>query len=393
MAKAKKILLDKDVLFYSAYTIWFSGSMIFGRSTLDTFLGLSSIFWLKKVCYPICAVLIIMVFYLSGLFTGFGKKQLSQNIVPAILVVLFGFSWLQSGFGTYFMALMFILAAKEINLRNLPRIALIMQSIVISLIIFLALTGKIENVSFLYERMNQPPVYRQALGLRHPNALGAQFVQFCIGWLWIRWKKWKWYDYSVYAFSICFVYTICNSITSVLLIALCAFLHFFYKLLIRNGYRACMEKLIGISIWAVPAVCIFISYFYSETSAFMAVADHLVAWRFKIASWFLQDYPATFLGSRLPRDASSDILYVDIIVRYGCIILFLILSGIRRLMKYAVRENMYPLVISIFIYTLYGITEQCPYQLMYNFTLLYLVHVIYGQNVWKDLGKYSEKFR
>ena len=57
MDKLKKMLPEKDVLYYIAFFVWFSGSMLFGRSTLKDLPGINAAFLLKKVCYPICAVL------------------------------------------------------------------------------------------------------------------------------------------------------------------------------------------------------------------------------------------------------------------------------------------------------------------------------------------------
>jgi hypothetical protein len=378
ISKYKKILPDKNSIYYTAYITWLSISLLFGRSTLKTFLGISTSFWLKKVCYPICGVLILIVFSVSGFMEKPNKKQLKQYFFMGILVGVFGISWILSDSGTFFMQLMFIIAAKEINLQKLPRITIVCQMIIVPIIICLAMVGAIENISFMYERINLEPVYRQSLGFRHPNALGAQIVQFCICWLWIRWEKWKWYDYFLYVTAIWLVYTICNSITSIILILLTGAMNGIYRLLIKIKHTKLLDDMISICIWLIPAVCIIISYFYSETNPLITAADHIVSWRFKLANGFLRDNPATCIGTKLPPNIGSDCIYVDTITRYGWIILFFILLGMYRMLRYAIKNRMYPLIISIFIFGIYGITEHYPYLLMFNFTLIFLAYAIYG---------------
>ncbi len=378
MDKLKKMLPEKDVLYYIAFFVWFSGSMLFGRSTLKDLPGINAAFLLKKVCYPICAVLILSVMFLSGFFCRPDKKKMKEYIKVGALCLLFFVSWRISGWGTYFMQLMFLISAKEVDLQKLPRVTLVSQCIVVTLIISLALTGVIENISYVYERMNSMSVYRQALGFVHPNALGAQIVQFCIVWLWIRWKNWKWYDNLVYAVAACFIFMVSNSVTSTLLILLMAAVNGIYWILINKKRTEIYERFMCICVLAVPVMSIPLAYLCTETNKTFAVLDRIISWRFIMANRFLREYPASLLGTRMPAADGTDLLYIDILVKYGGVILAIILFGMYRLMKHAISRKMYPLVISIFIYTLYGIMEHYPYLLMYNFTLVYLVNVIYG---------------
>ena len=99
ISKYKKILPDKNSIYYTAYITWLSISLLFGRSTLKTFLGISTSFWLKKVCYPICGVLILIVFSVSGFMEKPNKKQLKQYFFMGI--------WNKLdivGFGNFFYA-------------------------------------------------------------------------------------------------------------------------------------------------------------------------------------------------------------------------------------------------------------------------------------------------
>ncbi len=374
----KRRMPDKNRIYYAAFIIWFACSMLFGRSTLKDLPGINAAFWLKKVCYPICGMLILMVMFLSGFFDKPDRKKVREYLPAALLVVVFGLSWRISGWGTYFMQLMFLVAAKEIDLRKLPRITLYVQLIVVAFIISLSLTGVIENISYVYNRMNSIPVYRQALGFVHPNALGAQVVQFSIVWLWIRWERWKWYDNAVYALAAYFIFVISNSVTSTLLIVLIGCINLVYRLLLKRKHARVLEGMMQACVAAVPVISVPLAYLCTETNEKLAVFDRIISWRLIMANRFLREFPASLLGRRIPSDAGTDLLYIDILVKYGGIILAVLIIGMYLLMKYAVSRKIYPLVISVFIYTLYGITEHYPYLLMYNFTLVYLAKVIYG---------------
>ena len=378
MEKIKKWMPDKNSLYYAAFIIWFSCSMLFGRSTLRDLPGIQAAFWLKKVCYPICGMLILLVMFLSGFFDRPDRKKVREYLPAVLLAVLFGLSWMISGWGTYFMQLMFLISAKEIDLRKLPRITLYVQLIVVALIISLSLTGVIENISYVYYRMNSIPVYRQALGVVHPHALGAQVVQFGIVWLWIRWERWKWYDNAVYALAAYSIFMVSNSVTSTLLIVLIPCIYFLYRLLLKRKHAGVLEGIMKACVPAVPILIMPLAYLCTETNEKLAVFDRIISWRLIMANRFLLEYPASLLGRRIPSDAGTDLLYIDILVKYGGIILAVLVIGMYLLMKYAISKKMYPLVLSVFIYTFYGITEHYPYLLMYNFTLVYLVNVIYG---------------
>ena len=253
------------------------------------------------------------------------------------------------------MQLMFLISAKEIDLRRLPRITLYVQLIVVVLIISLSLTGVIENISYVYYRMNSIPVYRQALGFVHPNALGA-----------------------VYALAAYSIFMVSNSVTSTLLIVLIPCIYFLYRLLLKRKHAGVLEGIMKACVPAVPILIMPLAYLCTETNEKLAVFDRIISWRLIMANRFLREYPASLLGRRIPSDAGTDLLYIDILVKYGGIILAVLVIGMYLLMKYAISKKMYPLVLSVFIYTLYGITEHYPYLLMYNFTLVYLVNVIYG---------------
>ncbi len=368
-----KLKERKDTLFYVTYAIWFSTSLFWGRSTLGSFFGADPAFLLKKVCYPVCAVLLLLVFCLGRNF------RLRQMLLAGLLVFAFGIGYVMSGSGTFFMQMIFIIAAEGVDLKKMPHVTLGIQCIVIPLIIVLALTGVMENITVFYNRRVGAAAFRQALGFKHPNALGAQTVQLCICWLWLRWEKWKWHDYVSFFALAYFTYKVSNSYTSVVIILLIAFMAYLYKQLLKTSHAGILEKGICACVAFIPMVSLLISYLYVGTNKAMVFFDRVISLRFSRANEFLLSHNLSLFGQWIPEEIGTDNTYANFVVKFGVVILALIVWGMFRLAQYAIRRHMQPLLISIFIYMVYGLTEGYSFQMVFNFTLIYLVYAI-----WED---------
>lgn len=383
----RKLILNKSRLLYITYAFFLATSIIFSRSKIETFLGMDSHIWLRAVCYPACAVFLMFLVVIESRYT------VREIITSTILLLVFTFCYINSGSGVYLLGTLFVIAAKGVKLDKIPLVTWLTLILVLLLIVTLALSGKIENVVVHHYRVIGDTVrIRQSLGFNHPNALGAQLAQLSICWLWIKWDKWRVYHNLFWVLLLAVAYFLCNSQSSVVVIFLVMLMVFCSKAILRfskeRRWKA-FEKWGRHFVWFCPAFTFIASHYYNPANPLMSLIDAMTSKRISYARRFLNIYAVSFLGSNRILDeeiSGSDNVYANIVVKYGIVVLVIIIVGMYLLFCYAAKERLYPLMISIFVYSFYGLTEGYCYQLVYNFVLIYLSIIVFNKEARREVS-------
>lgn len=371
--------IDNSRIFLLEYILFLSSFFIFDKSTINTFMGIEKNIIFTYFFSPLC-----FIGLLSLLFFG-SKYTREEKITVGTLLALFGLSCVFSGSITFLTGVLFIVSTKSVNLKSLPKIVFYTQAAVIAVIALLALTGTIDNYGFhSYRIVNEDyGIYRQSLGFSHPNVLGAQLVQLSVCWLWLTWDKWKWYKYLIYIPIVAMVIFVCNSQTSVVVVLLLIIMAVAIRILLQSEKFYKIQYLITHCVWLCPLSTFVAGYLYDPSNNIWVLIDKIISKRIRKVHSFLELRSVTLLGTRLKDDglASVDNIYANTSVNEGIIILIILVVGSFVMCRYAVRKKMYPLYISIIVYSIYGLTEGYCYKLPYNFTLLYFSLIIFNKKV------------
>ena len=373
-----RVLTKSTKMFICAYILYYSFSLFFWNSTFNFFLEIPSETWQIVFSIPTFVLLVCKVLFFQK-YTGI------QLLMVSILTIVFFVGYYFSGAYRILIGLLFVIAAKDIDVLNVAKIAMKTIAFMIILIAIFSLVGITNNTISVRDG-----AVRFTLGFRHPNNLGDQVFQFFACWIFTRWHKIRWFDY-LWVFSLALLfYFFCNSRTSFYLTIFLLVCAFAFKSVAKNNTLILLVKVI---IVLCPIISIFLTVFYDRSNSILLGFDSLFSGRLQLAhehylfagfSLYGQKDTIKTLGFAL------DNAYVYNAIVFGMVSLFFILTAIYLCIIKAEKENYTPAIIIITAYCLYSLFELVLFSPTSNILLLLLLSYVLYSSKRSSLNSSSE---
>ncbi|TGY42445.1 hypothetical protein E5347_09510 [Clostridium sartagoforme] len=382
-----------DLLYYSAYIILFIKVVFFHKSQINTAIDTEIVGILSKMCSLIffANCTIIMIF-----LQEYKKKE---KYIILLLIGIFFISAMKAESLTLLGALVLILSSKKIDFDRFNKVSLIAQIIIVGLIIILAAGNIIDNGNIL--RGNSGKI-RYAFGFGHPNTLGILTFQMICQYLYIKRKSNDYKKYIISTITMIFIYKATNSNTALLMSLMVVFLTFVYEKIIKIKFNYNQIKNMSIVLLTLSSTILITlsGYFWMNPNQLNLSTMVTRIWLIKK---YLKAYGVNLFGNvistgtdivipGMPRGYYYlDNAYAWIIINFGIIVSVVLLIGIIYYLRKLIRYGEFNMLIIVFVYLIYAISEINPFMIVFNSTLIGLNYSIYNGKERNNLKKNNEE--
>lgn len=344
---------------------------------------------IKVILYPLLIIIILLQ------VTKFNFKSIIKVMI--ITSIFFLSYYVTKDLGIIFI-LLFVIAAKHINLKNFITYDLIIKIIFLIFIILLYYLGLTQN-NTIYDSLRGT---RYAFGFGHPNTFAVYILNICSDLVYLNYGKKNIKVYFILLLLGYFIDRFCDSRTSFFVIIISIFL----SLSINKLSKFKLNKKIITYIFPVALfiTVLFVSYFINNPgNSLLKSVDRLLSYRLSLFSTFYQAYPIKLFGNEfinyntcvsLSTCYVLDNIYLTLILKYGLLLTILLCLGFVARFKMALKNNEMSLVICLLIYIIHGFMENSLFILSYNPFLIcfsVLIWDIYEKNMLEKGCKNENK--
>lgn len=332
---------------------------------------------------------IIRMFIIVKIIWEFEIKDLKVLIL--LFIGLITFYKNSSTFLTSF--LWFLAGAKGISIKSSIKSILYSQILSVGFIFILAYMGIIENITYL--RSNGG--IRYSMGFDHPNTFAARILQIEIIYLYLRNKKINLLD-SIILFSLGYMpYNYSNSRTAfyiTILIVMYSVLYIvFKKFNIKKLFIFLFSKLIKISPIGVIGILVLLINFNKIIPALGKFFSGTILSRVNLMGQYLQNYKINLFGQVLEityknKDIYSttdfftlDNSYLYLLLSFGMVNFIIFFLAYIKSIKVLWSKDDYFAIYSIILFFIFGLFETMFIRFSFNFTLVFLFYVFWGDNL------------
>lgn len=355
------------LLFYISYIIlliYHAGSKIIGFDKTKEFLK-----------YSIPALLLVTILIQS-------KKYLFKSIMQFIIVMFtLLISYYTSSNFLIFFTLLFIFASKNIDMNKFIKLDFISKIVIVLSVIILYKLGLTE-VILSYRKDG---TIRNSLGFGHPNVFGAFLFSMAADMFYLNIPKNKIIKYIIYTILLTACTLICDSRAAQLGIIMIFLSDIFYKKL-KNCDK--LFKVSKILPWALLALSLTLAIFYSKDNQIMYKLNEITSTRIRCAKNFYDYYGVNLFGHFFEFYGQSDKYYlltvldnayVNILIQFGLLATFILLTLVSKTIKYAYKNKEYKILICFIIFLIYALMENYFYYIAFNTFLIYIGNYIYSK--------------
>lgn len=361
--KWERILPLKEVFFYL-----FFGLLLFakgiglydGQNSFKLFLLAALVCWLLKMCLT--------------------EYTLREALTVGGLVLLGLFVYRSSGEKAALVSILVVTGMKEIPLKRLFAAGLVIWTACFAGMLTLSLTGVIEPLMLVHNKMGLGFVIRNSLGYTHPNVLHISYVILMAFWFYVlrpQGKKALWgivlaFAGNLYIFLYSLSYT--GFVMTVAYLILIAYFTFRTK-------RTKGEEIVIQCLMPVCVLTALLAPLLLKGQAF-EIADKIVNWRFRLTRRYLIPENISLLGTRMAMDRGSvDCSYVYGLIYYGVLLFGLFMLGYFFLIRHLLREKRGAELALVLGIVAAGFTE--PFQ--FNFSFKNLILPLLGEYLFRLL--------
>lgn len=371
---AKIVIRKKDLFRRLYYMLWviFNTAFFFLEQT-----ELQYMFNTSRLYQNISLFVGISLIFLFLLTKSFKIREVIIYTCVALLIIV---SMLLLHDKYLMVALGFILLGRMVDAEDLVKIDISVKIFVLITVLFLCFIGYLPN----FTRMINGS-YKQGLGFSHPNSLAGIVFVILLEWMYIRYKKIKIWEYTLIIAGTCVIWNVAASRTSTF-----TFILVFVCLIISKVFPRLFKNRIVVNFLALLPMIITIFSFalirlYEKGNTYVVALNEVLTRRITQASLLLNKYGVSlfgqFVNTRGTRsvDYSSDALfsvdmsYIAIPIRYGVVILALLVIGYFFFIKKSAAKGNYKLVLMATYFIVLGFAETYLYRVQYNFTLALLL--------------------
>lgn len=372
-----------DLFFYIPYILWLSMNVLVD-SAYEMFPNFSLIFSMVNV--------ISMLF----IFIHLLNKKISVKMIP--LLFLCGVCVLVSAFNTGLLRtvfpFLFMIAASDMNWKQLIKVSLIVECILMLFIFCSFLCGILPNESI--QRLDGS--YRYYMGYTYTTLSANYFFHMVLMYLFVKNKKMQWPSYIIIILLNIFFFITTDTKTIfilIFLILICVFSaeHFSLTWIQKKKVSVLLHNIFYIlSFASIELILAFRwgSWFYTKINT-------LLTNRLSLGRQAYDQYGISILGQKITWNTEFngvdpylyvDCAYMNIAINYGIVILILLCVGFTWVIGKAIKEKNIMLMIICLFLAVHSITDPQIYMMWYNPFLLFIGASFYKKNdryiiLWK----------
>lgn len=329
--------------------------------------------FLDKIFYTIIILLLLIVVTQSNKYT---KKSMAL----ILFLILLSFTvYIVTNDSVLIFTSLFIITTKNIDTDEFIKKDVAFKILIIFAVI-ICYKLNLTSAGFFARKDG---TIRNTLGFDHPNHLGLYLFSVCCGIGYLKHKNYKIIDYIILLTSFIICYLVCDSRASQIGIIIIA-------LMIKFSEKIGKNKKI---LWCTPIIffvlSLTLSILYTCQNQAIIELDKSINSRIMYASKFLQYYNVNLFGNNFiyygNKGANNylDVLdngYIHILLHYGLISFSIIMMSYVLIIKKAIKEEKYNILIYIIPFLTYGLIERHIYEIQYNSILIMLSSFIYFKN-------------
>ena len=404
--------MDSDKSAWSAFEIRGVNS-IYYKASQRTFLRLlrettveNFLFYFAFTCFSLAEILNTTAFVVVLPQLGFICRALlycsagtlllrlailraTENQWATVLAIaaLAAFLGMLHGLQYPFWIFLFVVSGRDVDLKIIAKITLILTSTLTLLTIFACYVGFLENYTMV---ATDTRAVRNSLGFLHPNRLGQRIAEICIAYWYLHVDNRKGRVIALCALSLTYVYLVTNSRSSCIVFVILIVVTLAYPLFGRFPRFSVLGCSVIVAV--IAAGSLFLMAEYNPLNTVMAGINELVTGRLYLMnasyiyappSLFGNDYSnAPIMGYTLASNAEYrfvvDNAYAHLILQYGvaATILFFILIVIVYGHHYHERRFSGALL-GLTLLLVVGFVENFTLDIQYNYFLLLISNVIF----------------
>lgn len=337
--KTSKINLE-NVLFYVSYFLFmlyaFFGTITIFREPLKQLTNVS-----------MAIILFALIFQL--------RKYKMKELIKILLLLLVSFIFIVVSKNYLFLKLLLIILISK-NISFDKKISFDVKLRVIFLLVMITFynVGIAEDNTAYYNDS-----IRHSIGFSNPNVLGLHTFILCLELLYLNKNKLSIRKIIFYTLIMLFSNHFSGSRTALYLYFISLILFYIYSLKPQFFSRGIVKKLISYSP-IITAIIIIVSYLlYSNNYSVGLLIDKITSGRLLNIDYFAHNYKLSLFGSDISiANKSCDTAVVYMLYAFGYLGCFIYIYGFQKLLKVLYKKNLIGIVIIIFIFMLYGISEK-----------------------------------
>ena len=304
-------------------------------------------------------------------------NEISKMMILILLAVI---SLINTNNIIVFLLLVFIAFGNHIDIEKVIKINLLTKCVCLFAVIYLALSGTIQNLEFAKDGY-----YISAYGFKNPNLLAAVIFEINLMLLYFNRNKIGFFGFFLFVVITGINFYLTRSRTPLYSSLIVFILFLLYKLLMNKDLIKSVffkkNVIMGFKIFTVLLfllVCFNINFFIRN--------GELLSSRFQLVHTFVTYYGLTLLGQEVMTVAGRtlDFGYVYLLLTYGILYFFLFVMAYAKALNNAYLHNDLIEMLVILAFLLYGIGETTMLRIEYNFTLLFLVSVAWNSKYKRE---------
>lgn len=297
-----------------------------------------------------------------------GRESWKRLLVSIVLVSLSGITWIIGGSSRLFWAVLVVLSAGKVRMRDVSRLVLVASLLVTGAALVLWATGiagdAVEASSATRERLS--------LGFGHPNTLGLMLFTICTSFAMFRDDRAPVFQSLVCAACAAATYIIPNSRTFALaLVAWPVLLWGLFLTKSRPRARFSLVTLLGVGALVVIVGSLLSMVLFDGNNELWTNLDRLLSGRLWYQNYYYYLHPVSLFGHEFTEFGTMvisgkesffvvDNVFCHIYLRFGLVGTAIVLISLFSLMKKALHEGYFGIMVAgLFFFALLGAVEGC----------------------------------
>lgn len=319
--------------------------------------------------------------------------RIGQLVLAGLVVVAVLLQQVLFPEGSFFtMLAFFIIAAKDIKLVKLAKIALFVQLTVLfaswaGWFVGELLPSDYRGRLFLEYRLN--------LGYLHPNTLGLAIFAICSTVLLVQYPRFRWSFYGLLIIGFAVSVLLAESRT----IALCLAVMFIFSAMMTTSPQSGLSEKTIVRLSVGVVVFLFVAWWavvclYNPNNPLMSLLDRLLSNRVMLSNYYLNALPVTPFGVD-PGNYNlaigtytgfiCDNAYVKTLITYGWLPASVLMAIYFGSMMYFAANGRHPGgVLCLVLFALSGFMESYMFNFALNYSLVCVGYIIYQSSCSSD---------
>ena len=228
---------------------------------------------------------------------------------------------------------------------------------------------------------------KQALGFSHPNIMSAYVQAALLEWLYLRYKKMKWYEWGANIGIWLVIYKLAASRTTAYTYFIIYLLFILARVTPKIMYTKVVKYIFTCLMPVIAAVSFIGVSLYNKRNAVIVALDAFTSRRFSAWARLLQTYGVSLFGQEVEvigtrtakllgvRAMTLDNAYFYCVLRYGIIYFILLCALYIYIIYYAMCNRQIQTALVCVYYIVAGLGESIMMNPIYNIMLLCLLSV------------------